>query len=146
MAWAQSCSSSASWGLGAVSYTHLTIRLSEVADVALETTDPDTIAKVDGTACVLLQVTKQSGANEVTTANAVEAKMAELQAKAPSIRYTLPYLATDYINMAVESAIQNIVLGVVLAAIVVFLFLRRPDATMTIAISMPCLFYTSRCV
>ena len=114
-----------------------TIRLSEVADVALETTDPDTIAKVDGTACVLLQVTKQSGANEVTTANAVEAKMAELQAKAPSIRYTLPYLATDYINMAVESAIQNIVLGVVLAAIVVFLFLRRPDATMTIAISMP---------
>lgn len=60
-----------------------TIRLSEVADVALETTDPDTIAKVDGTACVLLQVTKQSGANEVTTANAVEAKMAELQAKAP---------------------------------------------------------------
>ena len=114
-----------------------TIRLSEVADVALEATDPDTIAKVDGTACVLLQVTKQSGANEVTTANAVEAKMAELQAKAPSIRYTLPYLATDYINMAVESALQNIVLGVLLAAVVVFLFLRRPDATMTIAISMP---------
>ena len=36
-----------------------------------------------------------------------------------------------------ESALQNIVLGVVLAAIVVFLFLRRWGATMTIAISMP---------
>lgn len=32
---------------------------------------------------------------------------------------------------------QNIVLGVVLAAIVVFLFLRRWGATMTIAVSMP---------
>ena len=43
----------------------------------------------------------------------------------------------DYINLSVESALQNIVLGVVLAAIVVFLFLRRWGATMTIAISMP---------
>ena len=36
-----------------------------------------------------------------------------------------------------ESALQNIVLGVVLAAFVVFLFLRRFGATMTIAVSMP---------
>ena len=36
-----------------------------------------------------------------------------------------------------ESALQNILLGVILAAAVVFLFLRRWGATMTIAISMP---------
>lgn len=38
-----------------------TIRLAEVATVALETTDPDTIATMDSTNCVLLQVSKQSG-------------------------------------------------------------------------------------
>lgn len=113
------------------------VRLQEVAHVALEATEADTIAKVDSTACVILQASKQSGANEVATADAVAERMAELQAKNPSIQYVTPYLASDYINMAVDSALQNIILGVLLAAFVVFLFLRRFGATMTIAVSMP---------
>lgn len=114
-----------------------TVRLSEVAQVALETEDPETIAKTDGSACVVLQVSKQSGANEVSTADAVVEEMAELQARNGSIVYTVLYTASDYINMAVNAAIQNIIMGVVLAAVVVFLFLRRWGATATIALSMP---------
>lgn len=114
-----------------------TVRLGEVANVALETTDPDTIADMNATSCVLLQISKQSGANEVATSEAVVERLDELEAENPSVHYAAPYLASDYINLSVESALQNIVLGVVLAAIVVFLFLRRWGATMTIAISMP---------
>lgn len=114
-----------------------TVRLGEVANVVLETTDPDTIADMNATNCVLLQVSKQSGANEVATSEAVVERLDELTAENPSVHYAAPYLASDYINLSVESALQNIVLGVVLAAIVVFLFLRRWGATMTIAISMP---------
>lgn len=113
------------------------VRLSEVADVTLATQDTDTIAVMDGSPCVVLQVSKQSGANEVSTSDAVAARMAELAAENPSIRYAAPYLASDYINLAVDSALQNILLGVILAAIVVFLFLRRWGATLTIAVSMP---------
>lgn len=114
-----------------------TVRLAEVADVSLESLDADTVAKTDGTACVILQVSKQSGANEAATAEAVAQAMADLQEKNAAVVYAIPYLASDYINLSVESAIQNIILGVVLAAIVVFLFLRRLGATATIAVSMP---------
>ena len=48
-----------------------TVRLSEVANVALEAGDPDNIAKNDGAPCVVIQAYKQSGANEVSTADAV---------------------------------------------------------------------------
>ena len=113
------------------------IRLSEVADVALENSESDSIAKVDGTNCVLLQVSKQSGSNEHATAQKVEKRMAELQAENPNVRYSTVYLASDFINVVVSSALQNIILGVLLASIVVFLFLRRGSATATIAISMP---------
>ena len=113
------------------------VRLGDVANVSLQAQDTDTMAQMDGTACVILQVSKQSGANEASTAQAVDARMAELAEENPGIRYAAPYLASDYINLVVESALQNIVLGVVLAAVVVFLFLRRWGATMTIAISMP---------
>ena len=114
-----------------------TIRLSEVANVTLETTDRENVAMMDGSPCVLLQVSKQSGANEDATADAVEERMAELAAGNRSVRYGLPYLASDFINLAVTAALENIILGVVLAALVVFLYLRRWGATMTIAVSMP---------
>ena len=114
-----------------------TVRLSEVADVTLESLDADTVAKTDGTACVILQVSKQSGANEASTSQAVARAMAELKEKNSAVSYAIPYLASDYIDLSVEAALQNIVLGVVLAAVVVFLFLRRWGATATIAVSMP---------
>ena len=114
-----------------------TVRLAEVADVRLEANDPAAIAKVGETPCVMLQVSKQSGANEVSVSEKVREQLEELAAENPSVRYTLPYIASDYINLSVDSALENILLGMVLAAIVVFLFLRRGGATMAIIISMP---------
>lgn len=114
-----------------------TVRLKEVADVALVSQESDSAAKVDGTACVMLQVSKQSGANEVAAAEAVLARLESLSAENPAVQYTVPYIASDYINLSVDAAFQNIFQGLLLAAIVVFLFLRRGGATMTIVISMP---------
>ncbi len=113
------------------------IRLNEVANVVLETTDQDTIAEVDGGSCVILQVSRQSGSNEVATSEAVAEAMETLQARNPNMNYAIPYLASDYINQSVDSALQNIYLGVALAAIVVFIFLHRLGATAAIAVSMP---------
>ena len=113
------------------------VRLNEVANVQLENADPSAIAKVDGTPCVILQVTKQSGGNEVATSKAVVKALEQLQQKNSAVQYTVAYLASDYINMAVNSALNNIFLGVLLAAVVVFLFLRRVGATATISVSMP---------
>ena len=113
------------------------VRLNEVADVYLDTNDPDTIAKMGDTACVILQVSKQSGGNEVAVSNAVEKRLTELKEENDAVNYEIAYIASEYINLSVDNAMQNIVMGVVLAAIVVFIFLRRFGATMTISISMP---------
>lgn len=113
------------------------VRLREIADVTLEDTDSSSIAQVGGRPGVALMVSKQSGANESGTAKAVEDRMAELARENPAIHYSVAYSANDYISQAVEAALQNIVLGVALAAVVVFLFLRKFGPTLTIAISMP---------
>ena len=110
------------------------MRLGEVADVAFETSDRDAIAARDGTPGSILQVSKRSGANEVKTAEAVAAAMEELAAKDGSIHYAIPYVASEYINVAVDAALEGIILGVVLAALVVWLFLRRGGATMTLSL------------
>ncbi len=114
-----------------------TVRLNEIADVELETLESDTIAKVDGGTCVILQVSKRSGGNEVEASEDIVARLEELKADNPNLRYAIPYLASDYVNLSVDSAFDNIYVGVFLAAAVVFLFLRRLGATMAIAVSMP---------
>lgn len=114
-----------------------TVRLSEVADVYLEDLDADAVASVSGTPCVILQVSKQSGANEMEAAEKVAKRLAELKEEDAGIEYYIAYIASDYIGEVTNSAFQNIIQGVLLAAIVVFLFLRRGSSTLTIAISMP---------
>lgn len=113
------------------------VRLRDVAQVELAVQEPEAVAKVGDTACVILQVSKRSGGNEMAISNAIVDRMDELSAENASIHYTAPYLASDYISQAVTSALQNILQGVILAAVVVFLFLRRGGATATIAVSMP---------
>ena len=113
------------------------VRLSEVANVTLEDKDMEAMAKSGESACVVLQVSKQSAANEVYVSEQVVKRLESLKADNPSLRWSAPYLASDYINQTVDAAYQNILQGVLLAAIVVLLFLRRGGATLTIAVSMP---------
>ena len=113
------------------------VRLSEVANVKLENKDMDAMAKSGEAACVVLQVSKQSAANEVYVSEQVVKRLENLKTENPSLRYSAPYLASDYINQTVDAAYQNILQGVLLAAVVVLLFLRRGGATLTIAVSMP---------
>ncbi len=114
-----------------------TIRLRQVADVYLESQEQDSAAKVDGGSCVILMVNKQSGANEYSTARAVESALDTLRAENPRLNFNLVYSAADYIRVIINGAVQNIILGVALAAVIVLLFLRRWGATLTIAVSMP---------
>ncbi|MEG1999913.1 MAG: efflux RND transporter permease subunit [Evtepia sp.] len=113
------------------------VRLSELARVYIEEDTKEGIAKVGDQKCVILSVSKQSGSNEVETADAVREAMETLKADNPSIDYFVAMDSSEYIRMTTDNAIQNIILGIVLSAIVVFLFLRRFGATFTIAVSMP---------
>ena len=114
-----------------------TVRLGEVAQVNLENKDQNTIAKMSGQECVMLMVSKQSGTNEYAAAQAVVQRLEELAAVNQDLDYYLAYNAAEHIQEAVNSAIENIVLGVVLAALVVFVFFRKLGPTMTIVLSMP---------
>ena len=113
------------------------VLLTEVADVVLQERDRDAIAKVDGQPCVLLTISQQSDVNTVQVARAAREALDELQAEYPSISVTSVMDQSDFINLAVDSAVQNIILGVLLAALVLIVFLRDFGATTVIAISMP---------
>lgn len=113
------------------------VRLGEIATVYLESSLEDSAAKLGDESCVILSVNKRSGANEVEISRRVLDTLEELKQDNPSMNYMVPYEASDYIMQVANNAIQNIVMGVALSALVVLLFLRRAGATVTISLSMP---------
>lgn len=115
-----------------------TVRLSQIADVSMQPKDQDAISKVDGEECIILSVNKQSGSNTVQIAELAKSEFDSLLKGNDSLQWDIVMDQSDYINMTVDNAIQNIWMGVLFAAIVLFLFLRDLGATMAVTIAMPC--------
>ena len=115
-----------------------TVRLSQIADVSMQPKDQDAISKVDGDECIILSVNKQSGSNTAQIAELAKAEFDSLLKSNDSLQWNSVMDQSDYINMTVDNAIQNIWMGVLFAAIVLFLFLRDLGATLAVTIAMPC--------
>ena len=113
------------------------VRLDEIADVSMTQKEVSDIAKVNGQSCVLLTINKQSDVNTVAVSRAAEEAIDQLAANYSAVSVSAVMDQRDYIDLSVDNTVQNIVLGVLLAAMVLLFFLRDGGATLVIAVSMP---------
>src|SRR5215217_8058807 len=114
------------------------VRIGDVARVEDGEADPETLANVNGASTVLLQVRRQSGTNTVEVVREVRAKVKELQAALPP-GYTIRMVrdASDFIEAAIHNVEEHLVVGSILAAIVVLLFLTNLRSTIIAAVAIP---------
>jgi HAE1 family hydrophobic/amphiphilic exporter-1 len=97
-----------------------------------------TEARLNGQPAVTLIVYKQSGTNTVATAEAVKARLKEVQSTLPG-GYHIQILADNslFIRAAVDSIETHLIEGSFFAAIVVFVFLWNFRSTLIAAIAIP---------
>ena len=114
------------------------VRLRDVARVEDGMAEPATQASVNGLATVLLQIRKQSGTNTVEVADNIKERLAELQPTLPA-GYSLRIVRDEaqFIEASIASVQEHLIVGSVLAAIVVFLFLGNWRSTVIAAIAIP---------
>ena len=114
------------------------IRLRDVARVEDGMAEPRTQASVNGTPTVLLQIRKQSGTNTVEVAANVKRRLAELEPILPP-GYQLRIVRDEaqFIEASIASVQEHLIVGSLLAAIVVFVFLGNFRSTMIAAIAIP---------
>ena len=113
------------------------IKLSDVADVTV-LDDSDTIyAKVNGHEGVMFTMQKQSGYSTGDVSNKIKEKFAQLEAKEDNIHIIRLMDQGIYIDMVVNSVIENMLSGAVLAILVLLLFLKDIRPTFVIACSIP---------
>jgi hydrophobic/amphiphilic exporter-1 (mainly G- bacteria), HAE1 family len=114
------------------------MRLRDVARIEDGMAEPRTQASVNGVPTVLLQIRKQSGTNTVEVAANVKRRFAELDAILPP-GYQLRIVRDEaqFIEASIASVQEHLIVGSILAAIVVFVFLGNVRSTMIAAIAIP---------
>jgi HAE1 family hydrophobic/amphiphilic exporter-1 len=114
------------------------VRIGDVARVEDGEAEADTLANVNGTGTVLLQVRRQSGTNAVEVVHAVRDRLTELQAALPSgYKVRVVRDQAEFIEASIDNVKEHLIVGSILAALVVLLFLTNLRSTIIAAIAIP---------
>src|ERR1041385_7795809 len=112
------------------------IRIADVATVEDSEAEAETVANVNGSGTVLLQVRRQSGTNTVEVVRAVRERFEELKRRLPA-GYSARIVrdTSEFIEAAIHNVEEHLVVGSILAALVVFVFLMNVRSTIISAIA-----------
>src|SRR5829696_966288 len=115
------------------------VKISDIGYTADESEEQRTSARLNGQPAVTLVVSKQSGQNTVSVADAVKERLKELEPalQKKGVRTQFVGDQSVFIKAAVDAIKTHLVEGGLLAALVVFLFLWNVRSTFIAAIAIP---------
>src|SRR5436309_13061819 len=114
------------------------IKLGDVARVLDTVQEVRRIARVDGKPSIALEIRKQSGSNTVAVVDAVMAKLDEIRPSLPAdLQIAVQRDQSIFIRKSIDDIQHHLILGSLLAALVVFLFLRNFRSTIIAATAIP---------
>jgi HAE1 family hydrophobic/amphiphilic exporter-1 len=114
------------------------VRIADIADVEDGMADADTVASINGEATVLLNVRRQSGTNTVQVAHDTKERLEEIRkALPPGYDLRIVRDTSEFIEASIHNVEEHLVVGSILAALVVLLFLTNLRSTIISAIAIP---------
>lgn len=113
------------------------VRLSDIGTVTYANQAEDTYAKINGQNGVLLSFTKQSSYATAVVADNISAKFAQMESEYDDLEFTMLSDQGEYIHLVINSVLQNLLMGAVLAILILLFFLRDIRPTIITAVSIP---------
>lgn len=113
------------------------VKLSDVADVFIADDSDEVFTKINGNSGVVFSFSKQSDAATATVSENIAKKLNSLTQENEGLHFTTLMDQGDYIDIIINSVLQNLLMGAVLAIIILYLFLRDIKPTLIVALSIP---------
>ncbi|CAM2157563.1 CzcA family heavy metal efflux pump [Pararobbsia alpina] len=114
------------------------IRLGDIADVRAGVVPQWMRVTADGRDAVLINIYQQPGANSVAMAKAIRAKLADFRHQMPpGVELANWYDQSELVIASASSVRDAILIGVVLAALTLFVFLRNAKITLIAVAVVP---------
>lgn len=120
------------------------VHLGDIADVRIGRSKAQGFAYQNGNPALGLQVFRASGANVLSTVNAVKAELQAINdgvAKDRQVKLQYSFDPSHFINQAMSMVTSDLILGILLAVGVLWFFMREWRGTLIISSAIPiCLF------
>lgn len=114
------------------------ILLSDVANVTDGIKEITNKAWVNGSPALLIAVQKQSGANVVSVIDGLNKQLEKMKPILPAgISFAVSFDTSVFIKESKDAAIDELIVGAILAVIVIFIFLRTIGGTLIAATAIP---------
>src|SRR5450759_4966246 len=114
------------------------VTVGDVAKVEDGMADPESVANVNGRPAVVMPIRRQSGTNAVEVVARIKARLDDLRATIPpGYQVRIVRDQSEFIKSSIRSVGEHLVLGSLLAALVVFVFLGNLRTTIIAAIAIP---------
>lgn len=114
------------------------IRVEDVAEVIVEESTSSRRSFIDGERVITLRLSNESDTNSADVAKLVYASLDEINKGLPTgYRLQVQRDNTSMISSTMNEVYKSAVMGVILAALIIFIFLRSFRTTFIIALSMP---------
>jgi hydrophobic/amphiphilic exporter-1 (mainly G- bacteria), HAE1 family len=114
------------------------IRVQDIGSAEDGTKEPRSVARLNRTPTVILEVQRQSGSNTVEVINAVKANLDRVLVQLPADVSTEIILdQSRYIYAALHEISLHLILGSILACLVVLAFMRSWRSTLIAGIAIP---------
>ncbi|MGC2404600.1 MAG: efflux RND transporter permease subunit [Acidobacteriaceae bacterium] len=114
------------------------IRVGDIGTVEPSTMPVYTAVRANGRPAVLLNISRQPSSNTVAVANGVSGEMAQLQSKLPpGVHIEAFYDQSELVRQSILSVRDAILIGLVLACIILFLFLQDWTSSLIAGLVIP---------
>ncbi|MGY9253366.1 efflux RND transporter permease subunit [Citrobacter freundii] len=114
------------------------VHLKDVARIELGGENYNVVARINGKPASGLGIKLATGANALDTANAIKAKLVELQPFFPKgMKVVYPYDTTPFVTISIHEVVKTLFEAIVLVFLVMYLFLQNIRATLIPTIAVP---------
>ena len=118
-------------------YGTRTVQLSDVAAIEARSQDATTLVRVNGQDAMMVQTQMQSGASVVQTAALVRQQLDSLSHDFPRLKFTITQDNSTFIRDSNRDVMLTLIIGALLAASIVFLFMRDVRNTLITVAGLP---------
>lgn len=113
------------------------ILLKEVAEITFANKEPENIVRMNGVRCIGLSIYKETKFNTVKAVEEIIAELDKIEKALPGYHFEVITNQGTFIRGAIDEVKDTLLVGIVLAIFILFLFLRRAGTTLIVSLAIP---------
>ena len=113
------------------------VYLRDVATLKFANKDPENIVTINGERCIGLSIYKEPKFNTVDAVKSIQTTLTDLEKALPGYEFIRVQDQGSYIHSSIGEVKNTLIVGILLAVFILYIFLRRIGTTLVISVAIP---------